>query len=320
MCQHSLWVYASDASPDPSSGQFGAMKTVHMKIKYSDPMAGSGSKTSSRSEHEHMLCASFWNFHYSCNNLPINKMNEASERLLSEAVAIILHMKPIHTRYPYYVSFLSFDSNSFKFDCCIALFFIQKRGIKLNPVSTLYHIAPCCFVFLFLPFTYIELPKIMVDPAVNINIPLLLASATVAFGESLPLESQVFFTTFLYTLSRCEVLGLWSFLTASGCVLFPTLMLLGCLIRHTFPPPPALNMAVFLLIGKTSALTMNIAGVVKDWLLIGLSVLLFKWVRSCFRGHLVRVYMWSAGLLMGIKREGERWCSYLYQTRPNSHS
>ena len=30
-------------------------------------------------------------------------------------------------------------------------------------------------------------------------------------------------------------------------------------------------MAVFLLIGKTSALTMNIAGVVKDWLLIGLS-------------------------------------------------
>ena len=30
-------------------------------------------------------------------------------------------------------------------------------------------------------------------------------------------------------------------------------------------------MAVFLLIGKTSALTMNIAGVVKDWLLIGVS-------------------------------------------------
>jgi hypothetical protein len=35
-------------------------------------------------------------------------------------------------------------------------------------------------------------------------------------------------------------------------------------------------MAVFLLIGKTSALTMNIAGVVKDWLLIALSVMLYK--------------------------------------------
>eukprot|EP00850_Spirogloea_muscicola_P019446 SM000190S04882 [mRNA] locus=s190:243345:245598:- [translate_table: standard] len=33
----------------------------------------------------------------------------------------------------------------------------------------------------------------------------------------------------------------------------------------------ALNLAVFLLIGKTSALTMNVAGVVKDWLLIGYS-------------------------------------------------
>ena len=34
-------------------------------------------------------------------------------------------------------------------------------------------------------------------------------------------------------------------------------------------------MAVFLLIGKTSALTMNVAGVVKDWLLIGISVWVF---------------------------------------------
>jgi hypothetical protein len=37
-------------------------------------------------------------------------------------------------------------------------------------------------------------------------------------------------------------------------------------------------MAVFLLIGKTSALTMNVAGVVKDWLLILLSVVLYGWV------------------------------------------
>lgn len=37
-----------------------------------------------------------------------------------------------------------------------------------------------------------------------------------------------------------------------------------------------LNMSVFLLIGKTSALTMNVAGVLKDWMLIGLSVLIFQ--------------------------------------------
>jgi len=38
----------------------------------------------------------------------------------------------------------------------------------------------------------------------------------------------------------------------------------------------ALNLAVFLLIGKTSALTMNIAGVIKDWLLIFFSFFVFK--------------------------------------------
>ena len=36
-----------------------------------------------------------------------------------------------------------------------------------------------------------------------------------------------------------------------------------------------LNLASFLLLGRTSALTMNIGGVVKDWVLIGLSVFLF---------------------------------------------
>ena len=36
-----------------------------------------------------------------------------------------------------------------------------------------------------------------------------------------------------------------------------------------------LNLSVFLLIGKTSALSMNVAGVVKDWCLIGLSVFIF---------------------------------------------
>ena len=61
---------------------------------------------------------------------------------------------------------------------------LQKRGIKMNPVSTLYHIAPCCFLFLFLPFTYIELPKMMNDPNLNLNIPLLLLSAACAFGGS----------------------------------------------------------------------------------------------------------------------------------------
>jgi hypothetical protein len=36
-----------------------------------------------------------------------------------------------------------------------------------------------------------------------------------------------------------------------------------------------LNCSVFLLVASTSALTMNVGGVVKDWLLIGASVALY---------------------------------------------
>ena len=71
---------------------------------------------------------------------------------------------------------------------------LQKRGIKMNPVSTLYHIAPCCFVFLFLPFTYIELPKIINDPNVRIDVPLLLGSAAIAFGEGEQMGSRIALT------------------------------------------------------------------------------------------------------------------------------
>ncbi|GJN14810.1 hypothetical protein PR202_gb01672 [Eleusine coracana subsp. coracana] len=51
----------------------------------------------------------------------------------------------------------------------------------------------------------------------------------------------------------------------------------------------ALNLAVFLLVGKTSALTMNVAGVVKDWLLIA-----FSW--SVIRDTVTPVNLFGYGI------------------------
>jgi hypothetical protein len=97
---------------------------------------------------------------------------------------------------------------------------LQRRGnLKLNSITTMYYVSPCCFVFLLLPWTFLEYPKLAA------------AAGTVTFD---PLV-----------------------LTSNAVAAF------------------ALNLAVYLLIGKTSALTMNIAGVVKDWILIGLSVWLY---------------------------------------------
>ncbi|KAL1210350.1 putative sugar phosphate/phosphate translocator [Cardamine amara subsp. amara] len=91
---------------------------------------------------------------------------------------------------------------------------LTSKGINLNPITSLYYVAPCCLAFLFFPWIFVELPILR--------------------------ESSSFHFDFVI------------FGTNSLCAF-------------------ALNLAVFLLVGKTSALTMNVAGVVKDWLLIAFS-------------------------------------------------
>ncbi|KAJ1256336.1 hypothetical protein BS78_K048100 [Paspalum vaginatum] len=103
---------------------------------------------------------------------------------------------------------------------------LTSRGLKLNPITSLYYIAPCCLAFLTVPWYAVELPRLR-------------AAAAASPGGQLP-RPDVF------------VFG-----TNSLCAF-------------------ALNLAVFLLVGKTSALTMNVAGVVKDWLLIAFSWTVIK--------------------------------------------
>ncbi|XP_052140636.1 probable sugar phosphate/phosphate translocator At2g25520 [Oryza glaberrima] len=91
---------------------------------------------------------------------------------------------------------------------------LTSKGISLNPITSLYYVAPCCLAFLVIPWAFVELPRLR------------------AVGTFQP--------------------DFFIFGTNSLCAF-------------------ALNLAVFLLVGKTSALTMNVAGVVKDWLLIAFS-------------------------------------------------
>ncbi|GMH27320.1 hypothetical protein Nepgr_029163 [Nepenthes gracilis] len=91
---------------------------------------------------------------------------------------------------------------------------LKSKGIDFNPITSLYYVAPCCLVFLSVPWIFVEYPVLK--------------------------ETSSFHLDFFI------------FGTNSLCAF-------------------ALNLAVFLLVGKTSALTMNVAGVVKDWLLIAFS-------------------------------------------------
>ncbi|CAA0821273.1 Probable sugar phosphate/phosphate translocator [Striga hermonthica] len=92
---------------------------------------------------------------------------------------------------------------------------LTSKGISLNPITSLYYVAPSCLAFLSVPWLLVEYPVL----------------------------KQHFYGF------HCDFL---IFGTNSLCAF-------------------ALNLAVFLLVGKTSALTMNVAGVVKDWLLIAFS-------------------------------------------------
>jgi hypothetical protein len=97
---------------------------------------------------------------------------------------------------------------------------LTSRGLSLNPITSLYYIAPCCLAFLVVPWCFVELPR----------------------------------------------------LQAAAAAARPDVFVFGTNCLCAF----ALNLAVFLLVGKTSALTMNVAGVVKDWLLIAFSWTVIK--------------------------------------------
>ena len=54
---------------------------------------------------------------------------------------------------------------------------LQKRGLSLNPITTLYYIAPASFVCLLLPWAIFEARPLMADPTVHIDIPIFVSNA-----------------------------------------------------------------------------------------------------------------------------------------------
>lgn len=131
-----------------------------------------------------------------------------------------------------------------------------------------------------IPFTLLEATKLSSDPNLDINPFLFITNAMAAFGALPALPPAGPGPGRLHRQHGSSALGCRRARRAS----FPALWSPALSPTHPYRAPcrplpllPAgLNMAVFLLIGKTSALTMNIAGVVKDWMLIGLSVWMFK--------------------------------------------
>lgn len=101
---------------------------------------------------------------------------------------------------------------------------VQSRGLKLNPISTMYYVSPASAVMLLVPWYCYEF------------------------------EAVRYFYNFPETLIAYR---------AGSVLLFSAVLAF------------LLNMTIYTLVTKTSALTLNVSGVLKDWALIGLSYYVF---------------------------------------------
>lgn len=122
-----------------------------------------------------------------------------------------------------------------------------EAKIALNPVTTMYYLAPVSLLCLSLPWLAFEHSRLLA-----------------AWGAGLGERDSVSTSPYALLDSSHALYSSWWRLGVSPLTLIANASLAF-----------ALNLSVFLLIGRTSALAMNIAGVVKDWMLIGLSALLF---------------------------------------------
>ncbi|KAL5222893.1 hypothetical protein ABZP36_027606 [Zizania latifolia] len=96
--------------------------------------------------------------------------------------------------------------------------FLKKKGVRLNLISMMYYVSPCSALCLFIPWLFLEKPKM--DESVS-----------------------------------------WSFP--------PFTLFLNCMCTFI------LNLSVFLVISRTSALTARVTGVVRDWTVVLLSAAIF---------------------------------------------
>ncbi|XP_057865521.1 probable sugar phosphate/phosphate translocator At4g32390 [Cryptomeria japonica] len=153
---------------------------------------------------------------------------------------------------------------------------LTANGITLNPITTLYYVAPCCFVFLCIPWAIVEYPVLIASSSFYLDFKLFSANCLCAF---------------------------------------------------------LLNLAVFLLVGKTSALTMNVAGVVKDWILIAISWSVIKdrvtgvnligyflaFLGVCFYNHL-KLQLFNAKQSEKRVLDGEKEANSLLEESPHAQS
>nr|GMD92575.1 probable sugar phosphate/phosphate translocator At3g14410 [Ipomoea batatas] len=141
---------------------------------------------------------------------------------------------------------------------------VKRKGLKLNPISVMYYVSPCRHAFYFLKAYYqfsLSCSVFLLFVCIDYHVLLqelfsMITESSFQYSAICLLVPWIFLEK-----PKMEAQETWSFQ--------PLILSLNSLC--TF----ALNLSVFLVISHTSALTIRVAGVVKDWVVVLLSALIF---------------------------------------------
>jgi hypothetical protein len=131
---------------------------------------------------------------------------------------------------------------------------MNARGCGMNALQSLFYVSPASLLFLLFPLIAVELPRYRA-----------LASASAAITAAAHSAGGPAASAAAAAASHALVKGAVAAPLTALHFSAPALLANAAAAL-------ALNLAVFALVGRTSALTLNVAGVVKDWALI-----LFSW-------------------------------------------
>ncbi|XP_042966785.1 probable sugar phosphate/phosphate translocator At3g17430 isoform X2 [Carya illinoinensis] len=157
---------------------------------------------------------------------------------------------------------------------------LQKKGLTLNPITSLYYIAPCRY-FCFEASVFWRMNN-SVKSFVAIRVLFFFINLYTMIFKHLHrwVHSKYYGMTFslvdTFTCSFVFLFVPWCLLEMTQMQVFQDQNEFNFWIFFSNALCAlALNFSIFLVIGRTGAVTIRVAGVVKDWMLIALSTVIF---------------------------------------------
>ncbi|KAJ9546357.1 hypothetical protein OSB04_018900 [Centaurea solstitialis] len=156
---------------------------------------------------------------------------------------------------------------------------LQKKGLNLNPITSLYYIAPCRYwitvLINSLSFLLLHEEKLCTSSMIFLGYSLSSSQFLAdVYSNKTPVANVVKPALYFGFSSFAFLFVPWYFLEKAGMEVSQIQFNFWIFFSNAVCAL-ALNFSIFLVIGRTGAVTIRVAGVLKDWILIALSTVIF---------------------------------------------